>query len=319
MKEINNILEKCRKIVNKNFIKEEIEKIENNDNFIRAMKEENNNSFDIFYNMLYESYSKDLFEKIVRYRYLLSFYRDAYTNSKEKIKLSMKYGSINIFSWGLKRFLFSLEKYKYPSEIENFLLFYIFGLEQYNIKNIFEVGGDSVIFDIGAWKGDTAYFFSKKCNDNAKIYAFEPDINAFETLKLIKEKYKLNNVVLENILFSNKNESVDFVSMTPNTPTVKMNAVTVDDFVESNNIRKIDYLKMDVEGAEMHILEGALNTIKKFRPSLAIAIYHGGELFMEDFYKIPVFIKEITENYEYYIRTFSPWGGETILFCIPKK
>ncbi|PTY39666.1 FkbM family methyltransferase [Brachyspira hampsonii] len=319
MKEINNILEKCRKIVNKNFIKEEIEKIESHDNFIRAMKEENNNSFDIFYNMLSESYSKDLFEKIVRYRYLLSFYRDAYTNSKDKIKLSMKYGSINIFSWGLKRFLFSLEKYKYPSEIENFLLFYIFGLEQYNVKNIFEVGGDSVIFDIGAWKGDTAYFFSKKCNDNARIYAFEPDINAFETLKLIKEKYKLNNVVFENILFSNKNESVDFVSMTPNTPTVKMNAVTVDEFVESNNISKIDYLKMDVEGAEMHILEGALNTIKKFRPSLAIAIYHGGELFMEDFYKIPVFIKEITENYEYYIRTFSPWGGETILFCIPKK
>ncbi len=320
MKEINNILEECRKIVNKNFSKEEIEKIESNDNFIKAMmNEENNNSFDIFYNMLEEPYSKDLFEKIVRYRYLLSFYRDAYTNSKEKIKLSMKYGSINIFSWGLKRFLFALQKYRYPSEIENFLLFYIFGLEQYNVKDIFEVSGDSVVFDIGAWKGDTAYFFSKKCNDNAKIYAFEPDANAFETLKVMKEKYKLNNILLENVLFSNKNETIDFVSMTPNTPAVKMNAVTVDEFVESNNIEKIDYLKMDVEGAEKHILEGAVNTIKKFRPSLAIAVYHGGELFMEDFYKVPVFIKKITENYEYYIRTFSPWGGETILFCIPKK
>ncbi|MEI0445846.1 FkbM family methyltransferase [Brachyspira intermedia] len=317
---MNNILEECRKIVNKNFNKEEIEKIENNDNFIKAMmKEENNNSFDIFYNMLEEPYSKDLFKKIVRYRYLLSFYRDAYTNSKEKIKLSMKYGSINIFFWGLKRFLFALQKYKYPSEIENFLLFYIFGLEQYNIKDIFEVSNDSVVFDVGAWKGDTAYFFSKKCNDNAKIYAFEPDINAFETLKVMKEKYKLNNVILENILFSNKNETIDFVSMTPNTPAVKMKAITIDEFVESNNIERIDYLKMDVEGAEKHILEGALNTIKRFRPSLAIAVYHGGELFMEDFYKVPIFIKEITENYEYYIRTFSPWGGETILFCIPKK
>lgn len=317
---MNNILEECRKIVNKNFSKEEIEKIEGNDNFIKAMmNEENNNSFDIFYNMLEEPYSKDLFEKIVRYRYLLSFYRDAYTNLKEKIKLSMKYGSINIFSWGLKRFLFALQKYKYPSEIENFLLFYIFGLEQYNIKDLFEVGNDSVVFDVGAWKGDTAYFFSKKCNDNAKIYAFEPDINAFETLKVMKEKYKLNNVILENILFSNKNETIDFVSMTPNTPAIKMKAITIDEFVESNNIERIDYLKMDVEGAEKHILEGAVNTIKKFRPSLAIAVYHGGELFMEDFYKVPIFIKEITENYEYYIRTFSPWGGETILFCIPKK
>lgn len=319
MKEINKILEECRTIVSKNLGKEEAEKIENNDNFIKAIKEENNNSFNIFYNMLEESYSKYLFEKIVRYRYLLAFHKDAYTNVKEKIKLSMKYGSINIFSWGLKRFLFSLQKYKYPSEIENFLLFYIFGLEQYNIKNIFEVSNDSVIFDVGAWKGDTAYFFSKKCNGNAKIYAFEPDKNAYKTLKIIKEKYKLNNVILKNILFSNKKETVDFMSMTPNTPIVKMDAVTIDEFSESNNIERIDYLKMDVEGAEMHILEGAVNTIKKFRPSLAIAIYHGGELFMEDFYKVPILIKKITDDYEYYIRTFSPWGGETVLFCKPKN
>ena len=41
---------------------------------------------------------------------------------------------------------------------------------------------------------------------------------------------------------------------------------------------------------------------------------------MEDFYNIPIFIKNvINEDYEYYIRTFSPWGGETILFCKPKK
>ncbi|ACN84720.1 FkbM family methyltransferase [Brachyspira hyodysenteriae] len=319
MEKINKIFNECRTIVSKNLSKEEIEKIENNDNFIKAMKEENNNSFDVFYNMLEESYSKDLFEKIVRYRYMLAFNKNAYTNSKEKIKLSIKYGSINIFSWGLKRFLFALQKYKYPKEIENFLLFYIFGLEQYNIKNIFEVNNDSVIFDVGAWKGDTAYFFSKKCNDNAKIYAFEPDKNAYETLKFMKEKYKLNNVILKNVLFSNKKETIDFVSMTPDTPTVKMDAITIDEFVENDNIERIDYLKMDVEGAEMHIFEGAVNTIKKFRPSIAVAVYHGGELFMEDFYKVPIFIKKITENYEYYLRTFSPWGGETILFCIPKK
>lgn len=316
---INEILEECRKIAGKKLSKEKIEKIENTDNFIIAMKKEENNSFEIFYNMLEETYSKELFRKIVRYRYLLSFNRDAYTNIKEKIKLSIKYGSINIFSWGIKRVLFILQKYKYPKEIENFLLFYIFSLEQYNIKNIFEASDDSIIFDVGAWKGDTTYFFSKKCNDNAKIYAFEPDNNAYKTLKLMKDKYKLNNVILNNILFSNKKEIIDFVSMTPNTPIVKMEAVTIDEFAEINNIERIDYLKMDVEGAEMHILEGASKTIKKFKPSLAVAIYHGGELFMEDFYKVPIFIKEITENYNYYIRTFSPWGGETVLFCIPKK
>ena len=237
-----------------------------------------------------------------------------------KISALARYCFCNIFYWIFKRILFIIQRFKYPLEIEVFITFYIFGLKQYNIKNIFEVKNDAVVFDIGAFKGDTAYFFSKKCSNKARIYAFEPDNYAFQILEKIKEKYKLNNVITKNILLSNAEKEIDFVSMIENTPTIKKNAITIDKFVEENNIEKIDYIKMDVEGAEKNILEGAIKTIKKFKPSLAIAIYHGGKLFMEDFYNIPIFIKNvINKDYEYYIRTFSPWGGETILFCKPKK
>ena len=312
------LLNKCRKLINKKFDKNKIEKIESEDNFIKALIEGKN--FNIFYDMLKEEYSKKLFEKIIRYRYMLAFYPNSFIDNKQKINLSIKYGSLNIFHWGLKRILFYFQKSKYPNEIENFLLFYIFGLKQYDVKNIFEVKEDATIFDIGAWKGDTAYFFSKKCSNKARIYAFEPDDYAFQILEKIKEKYKLNNIITKNILLSNAEKEIDFVSMIENTPTIKKNAITIDKFVEENNFEKIDYIKMDVEGAEKNILEGSIKTIKKFKPSLAIAIYHGGKLFMEDFYDIPIFIKNvINEDYEYYIRTFSPWGGETILFCKPKK
>ena len=311
------LLNKCRKLINKKFDKNKIDKIESEDNFIKALIEGKN--FNIFYDMLKEEYSKKLFEKIVRYRYMLAFYPNSFIDNKQKINLSIKYGSLNIFHWGLKRILFYFQKSKYPNEIENFLLFYIFGLKQYNVKNIFEVKEDATIFDIGAWKGDTAYFFSKKCSNKARIYAFEPDDYAFQILEKIKEKYKLNNVITKNILLSNAEKEIDFISMIENTPTIKKNAITIDKFVEENNIEKIDYIKMDVEGAERNILEGAIRTIKKFKPSLAIAIYHGGKLFMEDFYNIPIFIKNvINEDYEYYIRTFHPTGLETILFCKPK-
>ena len=312
------LLNKCRKLINKKFGKNKIEKIESEDNFIKALIEGEN--FNIFYDMLKEEYSKKFFEKIVRYRYMLAFYPNSFIDNKQKINLSIKYGSLNIFHWGLKRILFYFQKSKYPNEIENFLLFYIFGLKQYDVKNIFEVKNDAVVFDVGAFKGDTAYFFSKKCSNKARIYAFEPDYYAFQILEKIKEKYKLNNVITKNILLSNSEKEIDFISMIENTPTIKKNAITIDKFVEENNFEKIDYIKMDVEGAEKNILEGSIKTIKKFKPSLAIAIYHGGKLFMEDFYNIPIFIKNvINEDYEYYIRTFSPWGGETILFCKPKK
>mgnify|MGYP004578174665 FL=1 len=311
------LLNKCRKLINKKFDKNKIEKIESEDNFIKALIEGEN--FNIFYDMLKDNISKKFFKKATIYRYMLAFYPEAFGNIKNSMHLVFKYSIVNIFYYIFKRILFIIQRFKYPLEIEVFITFYIFGLKQYNIKNIFEVKNDAVVFDIGAFKGDTAYFFSKKCSNKARIYAFEPDENNYKILLKIKDKYKLNNVIASNILFSNSETEINFLSMDLNRPAVKMKSTTIDKFVEENNIEKIDYIKMDVEGAEKNILEGAIKTIKKFKPSLAIAIYHGGKLFMEDFYNIPIFIKNIiNEYYEYYIRTFHPAGLETILFCKPK-
>ena len=311
------LLNKCRKLINKKFNKNKIEKIESEDNFIKALIDGEN--FNIFYDMLKDNISKKFFKKAIIYRYMLAFYPEAFGNIKNSMHLVFKYSIVNIFYWIFKRILFIIQRFKYPLEIEVFITFYIFGLKQYNIKNIFEVKNDSVVFDIGAFKGDTAYFFSKKCSNKARIYAFEPDENNYKVLLKIKDKYKLNNVIASNILFSNSETEINFLSMDLNRPAVKMKSKTIDKFVEENNFEKIDYIKMDVEGAERNILEGAIKTIKKFKPSLAIAIYHGGKLFMEDFYNIPIFIKNIiNEDYEYYIRTFHPAGLETILFCKPK-
>ena len=311
------LLNKCRKLINKKFDKNKIDKIESEDNFIKALIEGKN--FNIFYDMLKDNISKKFFKKATIYRYMLAFYPEAFGNIKNSMHLVFKYSIVNIFYWIFKRILFIIQRFKYPLEIEVFITFYIFGLKQYNIKNIFEVKNDAVVFDIGAFKGDTAYFFSKKCSNKARIYAFEPDDYTFQILEKIKDKYKLNNVIASNILFSNSETEINFLSMDLNRPAVKMKSTTIDKFVEENNIEKIDYIKMDVEGAERNILEDSIKTIKKFKPSLAIAIYHGGKLFMEDFYNIPIFIKNvINEDYEYYIRTFHPAGLETILFCKPK-
>ena len=311
------LLNKCRKLINKKFDKNKIEKIESEDNFIKALIEGEN--FNIFYDMLKDNISKKFFKKATIYRYMLAFYPEAFGNIKNSMHLVFRYSIVNIFYWIFKRILFIIQRFKYPLEIEVFITFYIFGLKQYNIKNIFEVKNEAVVFDIGAFKGDTAYFFSKKCSNKARIYAFEPDENNYKVLLKIKDKYKLNNVIASNILFSNSETEINFLSMDLNRPAIKMKSTTIDKFVEENNIEKIDYIKMDVEGAERNILEGSIKTIKKFKPFLAIAIYHGGKLFMEDFYNIPIFIKNIiNEDYEYYIRTFHPAGLETILFCKPK-
>ena len=154
------LLNKCRKLINKKFDKNKIEKIESEDNFIKALIEGEN--FNIFYDMLKEEYSKKLFEKIVRYRYMLAFYPNVHQNFKRELFFSIKYGTISTIFWIRKIVFFLITKRIFlPKEVGAFALFHIISLKQYDVKNIFEVKEDSTIFDIGAWKGDTAYFFSK--------------------------------------------------------------------------------------------------------------------------------------------------------------
>lgn len=69
---------------------------------------------------------------------------------------------------------------------------------------------------------------------------------------------------------------------------------------------------MDVEGAELDTLIGAQETIKKYKPKLAISIYHKPE----DIYMIPEFIMKCRDDYSFLIRHYTSCTFETILYAI---
>lgn len=79
------------------------------------------------------------------------------------------------------------------------------------------------------------------------------------------------------------------------------------------NIESI-FLKMDIEGGEFDALQGALETLKKYRPLLAISIYHR----IDDYIRIPCFLKNNLEGYRFFIRHHSRLADETVLYCSPK-
>ncbi len=68
---------------------------------------------------------------------------------------------------------------------------------------------------------------------------------------------------------------------------------------------------MDIEGAEPLALKGAVETIKRFKPKLAIAIYHS----MDDFIKIPIWIIELNLGYKLYLGHYTIHSEETIIFA----
>ncbi len=95
----------------------------------------------------------------------------------------------------------------------------------------------------------------------------------------------------------------------------KASLITIDHFVAAEKLNKIDIIKMDVEGGELPATPHMLDTIKKFRPQLAIAVYHGAKHFWE----IPEMLIKNCQDYNFYFNIYSYAHFEGIFYGIPKE
>ena len=171
------------------------------------------------------------------------------------------------------------------SLITNEALYTIFPDFDY-YQHFYKVKKGDVVIDAGANCGHLSIFFSKSVGAGGQIYAFEPDKFNIER---IQKNISLNvglpaNIKIEDLLLWNENTLVDFfeagtvgssaVWIPDAEKCVKKQAVTIDDWVLKNNIDKIDFIKMDIEGAELEAIYGCEAVIKKYAPNFAIASYH---------------------------------------------
>jgi hypothetical protein len=138
--------------------------------------------------------------------------------------------------------------------------------------------GDTVL-DIGAAPGD----FSTLCiaKNAYKVYAFEPEKIQIDILRKIN---KLNNGKIEIV-----QKYCDEV--------LGDDTTTIDKFIEENKIKQVNFIKMDIEGAEPKALRGAKNTLKVYRPKLAICTYHN----KKDEEDIKNVILEANPDYNFYV------------------
>lgn len=72
-------------------------------------------------------------------------------------------------------------------------------------------------------------------------------------------------------------------------------------------------IKMDIEGSEMNALKGAEISITKYHPILAVCVYHK----KEDLITIPQYIKSLYAGYKLYLRAYSRYCRELVLYAIP--
>ena len=74
--------------------------------------------------------------------------------------------------------------------------------------------------------------------------------------------------------------------------------------------KRVTFIKMDIEGAELPTLQGTKNIIKEQRPTLAISVYHKPE----DIIEIPEYLIGLDIGYRFYLRHYSLYGIETVLY-----
>ena len=170
---------------------------------------------------------------------------------------------------------------------------------QYFLGGFLPTAGDIAI-DGGAYDGATARDFAKL---GAKVFAFE--MNAFNYQKCLARVGQNPNITLENFGLSNKECEENYLSggvasQKNSEGDMLGKFIDLDTYVERKNLPRVDYIKLDIEGAELDMLHGAAKTITRYKPKMAISAYHK----TEDLWTLATYIKSLRPDYEFAFRHY---------------
>lgn len=147
---------------------------------------------------------------------------------------------------------------------------------------------DSYVLDLGANIGITSIALANICK-KGKVVAVEPVPITFKMLKSNIKKANLNNISLHNFAIGNKKGEISMQLRTDflagafvadryqadhQHHTVKVNIECLDDIFYKFDYKRLDFIKMDLEGYELFALEGAQKIIKKFKPIVYLEMNH---------------------------------------------
>jgi FkbM family methyltransferase len=182
--------------------------------------------------------------------------------------------------------------------------------------------GDIAI-DAGTCLGDTAVMFSATVGEEGRVYSFDPlpahiaiaDRNTTQNgqgnVRLVACAVGARTANLETQFHPGDAVQPGF-RVEGREDVLPM--VSIDDFVAMQQVPRVDFIKMDIEGAELDALRGAATTIERHRPRLAISLYHRPA----DFVDIPQYLAGRYPFYEFHLDHYTIHAEETVLFARPR-
>jgi FkbM family methyltransferase len=196
-----------------------------------------------------------------------------------------------------------------------------FFLEQYRLEGIVEPRSGDVVLDCGAYRGETALWLARRAGKSGRVVTFEPSSQNAEGLRrnlAANQSVEMAPITLLEAAVSSSAGLLHFNGHGENgscldaEATESVPAVTIDGVVEDQHLDRVDFIKMDIEGAEVDALRGAVNTLTRFAPRLAISVYHRPH----DLPDIAMLIRDTCPDYRLYLSQKPPGLCDTILFAV---
>jgi FkbM family methyltransferase len=187
-------------------------------------------------------------------------------------------------------------------------LYYIPQSPQQYIPSDIEIDYYRVIH-CGAYNGDTVNAFP----GIQALAVFEPEENHFKQLTEILKEKNTKEIISIPCAVYNTEKKIGFVSNGTNS-----NITDSDNKIQCCSIDHVlptfapTYITMDIEGSEIEALKGCEQTIRKHKPALAISVYHR----ISDLWNVPSYIESLGVGYKMYLRNYTGYPAETILYAV---
>ena len=144
-----------------------------------------------------------------------------------------------------------------------------------------KVKAGEVVFDLGAYAGGSTYFFSRLVGPTGLAAAFEPDPTTLRFLRSNVQRHALENVQIFDCGIWSENTTLSFQSegnmgssvstiLQRDTNLQQTRVITLDEAARLVGDRRIDCIKMDIEGAEVEVLKSAGDFMRRNRPRIVI-------------------------------------------------
>ena len=178
-----------------------------------------------------------------------------------------------------------------------------------------------IVLDIGSYCGTQTVFFSKLVGKTGAVFAFEPDAVTFQSLSKNIAEHKCSNITALNIGLYSSDGEIGFSgdsgmgASISSEAAFKIKVRRLDAICKEYNLQKIDFIKMDIEGAEIDVLKSSKEVIQKYKPRFIIEP-HFIDGILNDNQIIAIF-NEL--NYETQTLKQGSFDYQPLLYCYPKE